>query len=117
GCSNSSPGETVVYPVNDCLEFEDEILDKPSSSDAPKLYFGIGIESGDKSLNWSSISNTYYYELEECDCPNFSTLINTYTIEGNYFREFKYTGWSYYYRVKAITPDGETGYSKIIKYP
>ena len=116
GCSNNDAylvyDDTPVYS-NPCQENEDQILHQPGSSGAPTLHIGIGIESGVVSLNWSGGIEAEYYILEECECPGFSSVRNSYTI---YQSEFVIEdNYPYFYRVCAVTGSYRTGWSNVVK--
>lgn len=109
GCSDNSG---IVSDLNSpCPEDAEEILSLSGSPGAPVLYLDIGSQSANTYLYWAEIESACY-EIEECDCPAFTTLIYSYYIYNNNYRnDIKNR---YYYRVRAITATGNTGWSNVV---
>ena len=116
GCSNNDASfiyDDTSFYSNPCQENEDEILHQSGSSDAPELHISIGIESGIVSLNWTGVAGVEYYILEECECPGFSSVRNSYEVYQNEFViEHNYP---YFYRVCAVIGSYRTGWSNVVK--
>jgi hypothetical protein len=115
-CSSEQNPTTYIYPdpnYTSCLDNEEAILNSAGSEDAPILYIGVGIESGDVSLHWTKIPETEYYELEECYCPDFTSDIYYYELTEAYFR----VDWRTptYFRVRAVINSIPTGWSNVKK--
>ena len=116
GCSNNDAyvvyDDTPVYS-NPCQENEDEILHQPGSSNAPVLHISIGIESGIVILSWTGVMGAEYYILEECECPGFTSIRNSYEV---YQNEFVIEhNFPYFYRVCAVIGSYRTGWSNVVK--
>ena len=116
GCSNNDASfiyDDTSFYSNPCQENEDEILHQSGSSDAPELHISRGIESGIVSLNWTGVAGVEYYILEECECPGFSSVRNSYEVYQNEFViEHNYP---YFYRVCAVIGSYRTGWSNVVK--
>jgi len=115
-CSNKQDPTTYIYAdpsYNSCLDNEEEILRASGSEDAPILHIGVGIESGDISLNWTNIPEADFYEIEECLCPDFTSEIYCYELTQTDFR----VDWRTptYFRVRAIINGISTGWSNVKK--
>ncbi len=113
--SCDSSGGEIAYDTNNCFEKESEILNASGSSDAPKLYEAIGIESGYRELRWSQIEGSIYYELEECNCPDFSGGASLYEVTELSYKPPE-TFMIKYYRVRAVLSNTYSGWSRILKY-
>jgi hypothetical protein len=106
GCSdNSSIVQVYDLPCN-----EEEILSQPGSSDAPILYLDKEDESTNMYLCWTYFTDSYY-EVEESGNACFNSFIYHYTVNDNTYSKIKN---DYFYRVRAITPGGITGWSNIV---
>ena len=115
-CSNEQDPTIYIYAdpsSSSCLDNEENILSSPGSEGAPVLYIGVGIESGDVSLDWTNIPETYYYELEECYCPDFTSDIYYYQLTESSFEVEWRTPT--YFRVRAFINGTLTGWSNVKK--
>ena len=115
-CSNEQDPTIYIYAdpsSSSCLDNEENILSSPGSEDAPILYIGVGIESGDVSLHWTNIPEAEFYELEECYCPDFTSEIYSYQLTENYLG----VDWRAptYFRIRAVINGMRTGWSNVEK--
>lgn len=115
-CSNEQDSTIYIYadpPYSSCLDNEEAILTSSGSEDAPILYSGVGIESGDVLLSWTNIPEASFYELEECYCPDFTSEIYQYDLSETYF----VVDWRTptYFRVRSIINGTATGWSNVKK--
>ena len=115
-CSNEQDPTIYIYadpPSSSCLDNEEAILTFSGSEDAPILYIGVGIESGDVHLRWTNIPEASFYELEECYCPDFTSEIYHYDLSETYFL----VDWRTptYFRVRSIINGTATGWSNVKK--
>lgn len=107
GCSDNS--SIIPDYGSPCSEVEEDILCLPGSPYAPVLYTNFDIES--EYLFWTEIEGAYY-EVEECDCPCFTSIIyNYYIYDNTILHVIKY---NYFYRVRAYTGSGLTGWSNVV---
>jgi len=114
-CDGDTSDDMSVNKSDNCFVHEAEILVTPGSFDAPKLNMKVGIETGDRSLDWNEISDVLYYELEESLCPDFSTSANVYHLNKPGFKSDSLI-YTYYYRIRAVLPNSTTGWSNVVKY-
>jgi hypothetical protein len=115
-CSDEQDPTIYIYgdpSYASCLDNEQAILSSQGSVDAPMLYIGVGIESGDVSLQWTDIAEAEYYEIEESYCPDFTSEIYSYQLTENYLQ----VDWRTptYFRVRAFINGSPTGWSNVKK--
>lgn len=114
GCFDS-PAVNNSISIPNCLTNEKEILDTPREPNTPNLGESVGIESGIRSLSWNYYGDVLYFELERCQCPDFSIYIERFDIYGNSFQPDQ-RKTPYYYRVRAVLEMGKTKWSNVYKY-
>lgn len=92
---------------------------RPITLSTPKLFLGVGIETGDFSLSWSESPDATYYTLESDMLPWFSIAKVVYsgpnrTYELGYRSDYLFSS---YYRVRAESRNSRSSWSDTLKFP
>lgn len=109
GCSDN--GGIIPADNSPCSGDKEYILNLSGGPDAPVLYASTGNGLTDAYIYWTENEGAYY-EVQECDCPYFTTIIYTYYIYQDSFLYGIKEG--YFYRVRAIAGSGITGWSNVV---
>ncbi|GEM_PF-2927626 len=111
-CSDMGMSDIVIPDYPD--EFDYEI---PGDPGAPHLSIGI-LCGGGYVFSWSKLDDAYEYILGKSETPDFHIFEIVYKGNGTGYNPGPPPGYPFYsyYRVRARTYDGETGWSNAIRY-
>lgn len=92
---------------------------RPIILSTPELSLGIGIETGDFILSWTSSSGATHYTLQSDTSPEITNPTIMYSGPNNTWYlgfESDYT-LTYYYRLRAESPNTRSTWSDAIQFP
>jgi hypothetical protein len=118
----------LAVTLGGCAENRDTSLEpsfpalpdpRPIGLTVPRLSLGVGIESGEYGLSWTSTPNSEWYTLQADQVEDFGAPVVVYSGPGTYHQlgspsDFDF---SLFYRVRAERHDSISRWSESLVFP